>query len=116
MVWSEEPASAEANVVVNEVPVTLDESAVDDYPGSFALAFTCDPDDLIEWLTGDTNLNTDCLSDDFTAYPVDYPSIENHPVHRLLPEGKLLRYFAATELVVLDSTDFRLIGGPFRKF
>ena len=77
VVWLEEPATAEADVVVN----APDESAVDDHPGSFAPAPACDPDDLNESPTGDTDLVPERPSDNFDAYPVEYPAQDLAPLN-----------------------------------
>ncbi|KAJ6126209.1 hypothetical protein N7471_010702 [Penicillium samsonianum] len=70
-VWPEKPASAEANVAVNGLPVSPDESAVD-YPGSFAQAPICDPDDLEKFPTEDADQIPDCPPDDSADHPTEY--------------------------------------------
>ncbi|KAI2734368.1 hypothetical protein DTO013F2_10324 [Penicillium roqueforti] len=79
VVWPEGPAAAEADVVVNGLPITPDERAVDDHPGSFAQAPICDPDDLKGSPTEDADQIFDCPSDDFADDPAECPAEDLAP-------------------------------------
>jgi hypothetical protein len=83
VMWPEEPAAAEPEVEMNGPPAALEESAVHDYPGSFAQAPICDPDELKRSNTDDADQIPDRLSDGIPECPsecsVECPAEDHAP-------------------------------------